>query len=124
MRKIILLSAAVIASLSLMQCTDKPTGSSTPVDTMAVGDTVWLRVGEKIKVLPDNFEMGFERVVEESRCPTEYVCFWPGQAIIKLWIKRPGVDTPFLYSPACSVPIMPSTMKTLCPSTHLASGFR
>ncbi len=95
MKRFIAILATILISLLSVSCTDKV--SNPPVDdgVFAVNDTVWLEYGEKKILQPGNLEIGFDRVIEDSRCPRFYVCLQPGQGIIRLWIKRSGMDTIF-----------------------------
>jgi hypothetical protein len=52
-----------------------------------------LKVGESIKLLPDNLKVGFDTVLSDSRCPTSVVCFWEGEADINIWLLKNRTDT-------------------------------
>jgi hypothetical protein len=64
---------------------------------MSINDTVWLQVGDKITVMPDNIEIGFDSVMEDSRCPTEFICMYASKAVLRLWLKKPGANKKFIY---------------------------
>jgi hypothetical protein len=98
MRRIIPLTAIIGALLLLNNCVDKSTTSAPPPsDTMKINDTIWLQVGDKITVMPDNFELGFDSVIEDGRCPTEYICMYAGKAVLRLWLKKSGSNKKFIY---------------------------
>ncbi len=68
-----------------------PTGEiDTPFD---------LKLGQSITLIPDGIEVGFERVLGDSRCPSNVVCVWEGVAHLRLWLLRPGSDTVFVTAP-------------------------
>ena len=96
MKRITAISAIGLFSILLVSCVDKT--SNPPIDdgVIAVNDTVWLEYGEKKTLQPGNLEIGFDQVIEETRCPYEYICREMGQGIIRLWLKRPGMDTVFI----------------------------
>ncbi|HEU5163739.1 MAG TPA: hypothetical protein VFV54_11370 [Thermoanaerobaculia bacterium] len=54
--------------------------SQPPVSSIAIGDTVTLRVGESATVEPRNVVLQFSEVISDSRCPTDVVCVWEGDA--------------------------------------------
>jgi len=92
MRQLITLGVAFLTMVMLVQCVDK---ANEPVpeplgDTINLNDTVSLRVGDKVTVLPDGFELGLDSVIEDSRCPYEYICRDPGRGLVRLWLKKPG----------------------------------
>ena len=73
------------------------TGCAT-VETAVVADpgtTFSLAVGKTAAVNGSNARITFNRVTEDSRCPTDVVCVWAGDAKIELTISRDGspVDT-------------------------------
>jgi hypothetical protein len=49
-----------------------------------------LRVGENVNIKPYNLQLCFDSVLSDSRCPTGVVCFWEGEAKIKLWLMKSG----------------------------------
>ncbi len=62
----------------------------------AAGDMfVVLGVGESVAV--GDVTLGFDGVAQDSRCPAEAWCFWPGDAEAVLRAVRPGLD-PLVFS--------------------------
>ncbi|HEY2956292.1 MAG TPA: hypothetical protein VGK89_13725 [Candidatus Eisenbacteria bacterium] len=55
-----------------------------------------LRVGEHFRLGPRRIEVGFQRVTEDSRCPTSVTCVWEGEAGVRLWVLPPGRDSQFV----------------------------
>lgn len=49
-----------------------------------VGDTVRLRHHDRAYVAGTPYVIRFEHVVEDSRCPSDVVCFWGGRVRIEL----------------------------------------
>lgn len=49
---------------------------------------------QKMKYIESiKLQIGFEDVLEDSRCPFGAVCLWEGVAKIKLWLKENNRDT-------------------------------
>jgi len=55
-----------------------------------------LRVGEHVDLKGRRAEVGFQRVTQDSRCPTGVVCVWEGAAAVRLWLLPARGDTAFL----------------------------
>ena len=50
-----------------------------------------LKPGESLTVETEGLEVGFERVVSDSRCPTGARCIQEGEAVLRVWlVKAPG----------------------------------
>lgn len=60
---------------------------------------ITVKIGQKIVVESDSLELGFLEVMQESRCPRGVMCFWSGEARIKLWVVQPGIDSEFVALP-------------------------
>lgn len=43
----------------------------------------------------NNFTITFNKVENDSRCPTNAICFWEGVATIKLTLKKENIEYPF-----------------------------
>jgi hypothetical protein len=48
---------------------------------------VTLRVGEAVRIGPAPLFVRFERVSGDSRCPSEVVCIWQGEAEVELAVS-------------------------------------
>jgi hypothetical protein len=75
-----LLALALLAAA----CSHAPTAPSAPIGTpfkIGVGQTVRLQSG---------LELGFDEVLEDSRCPADAVCVWAGTAKLKAWLSVNG----------------------------------
>ena len=72
------------ALLSWAACSQPPTTPSAPLGApfrIGVGQSVTLSAG---------IEVGFDQVIEDSRCPADALCVWPGNARLKAWLRPPG----------------------------------
>lgn len=98
MKTFVLLTISLLFALSLTQCVEKSTPPVPSNDTYSDNDTMWLQVGEIAVVADENLEVGFDRVVEDSRCPVGCIPnpMDPGSGITRLWLKIPGRDTIFV----------------------------
>jgi len=51
-----------------------------------------LKVGERALIREIGLVLTFNRVVEDSRCPINVYCFWPGRVTIEMLVARRGQD--------------------------------
>lgn len=61
---------------------------------IAVGQGFVLAMGESVRIdaRPGQaLELGFERVVSDSRCPRGEQCVHAGQARVRVWLQQPGL---------------------------------
>jgi hypothetical protein len=49
-----------------------------------------LQVGQSAQV--DSLEIVFSRVVQDSRCPSDVVCVWAGDAAVEILLTRPETE--------------------------------
>jgi len=70
----------MLAVLVLAPACDSP---SAPSD-VAVGEEFTLAIGEAARVGQDALNLGFERVAEDSRCPSDASCVWAGQVVVEV----------------------------------------
>lgn len=64
-------------------------GASRPVPTLGV--EFRLAPGESVTLESTTLRLRFDRVVQDSRCPTDVECFWAGDAVVALF-AREGKD--------------------------------
>ena len=76
----------LILFLFLTSCEDE--GLVTQTETF--GNPFWLKVGQSVRLQPDNLQLGFQQVMNDSRCPSDVVCVWEGIADLQLWLLKPG----------------------------------
>jgi len=62
-------------------------------------DFVVLHYGESKTGDITQLEIGFNRVVSDSRCPNGERCFWEGKAEIEIWIHPRNRDITFINLP-------------------------
>jgi len=62
-------------------------GSSEP-DTVALGESFNLRLGESAQIEAEALQIGFEDVSADSRCPTGERCIWEGDATVRVWLQK------------------------------------
>jgi hypothetical protein len=74
---VLLLVAAVACSA--------PTTPSAPI-----GAPFRIGVGQSVSVADAGFALGFDEVVEDSRCPADAICVWAGTARLKAWLRPSG----------------------------------
>ena len=75
---------ACAALLLAAACSHTPTAPSAPLGSpfrMGVGQSVTIASG---------IELGFDEVLEDSRCPADAVCVWAGTARLKAWLRASG----------------------------------
>lgn len=67
--------------------------TNTPDSQQAVlGDTIQLTYGQTFTLLPDNMQVRFDSVTQDSRCPLDVECVWAGMAEVKLWFEQDQVE--------------------------------
>lgn len=79
-------AAAVLAVLALAlvpACRDRVANPTVPIPS-----DFTLAVGQHVTVQPDNVEIGFREVQGDSRCPTNVMCFWQGEAGVQLTLTN------------------------------------
>ncbi len=88
----------IIAPTATASATN-PAPTLTPVATIAVpigpvtgkiGTPFALARNQIARIEPDNLDIRFLRVLEDSRCPVNVACAWSGQLIIEVSVARPG----------------------------------
>lgn len=76
----------VFASIFLLfACEEKE--ETTPISDK-FGETITLKIGESVEVNGADLIIGFDKVVDDSRCPTGAECFWEGQAEVNLLLNK------------------------------------
>ena len=80
--------------LTIVSCSDhKIVNQGQPTE-----EPFTLKVGQSIVLKPDNLEVGFWGVINDSRCPINALCVWQGLAEIDLWLLPPSSDSVFVKS--------------------------
>lgn len=78
-------------ALFILGCNSRPTDNNLNMKFP-------LEVGQSIAVSSGTVNIGFDSVLYDGRCPIDplILCVSPGQASIRLWAKKPGLDTDFV----------------------------
>jgi len=94
MRVALSVLALILAGAS---CGDS--GPTTPT-AIAPGQPFDLQVGTSAATADGALRIRFERVVADSRCPSDVTCVWAGEAVIELslWIGGSDAETVQLHS--------------------------
>lgn len=58
-----------------------------------VGESFELGFGQEASIASENIAVKFEQVVQDSRCPSDVVCIWQGQATVGVFVQV-GNDEP------------------------------
>jgi len=56
----------------------------------ALGQSFQLGPGQSVSVQGERIEVGFKRVVSDSRCPDGVQCITAGEAVVSLWAREQG----------------------------------
>jgi hypothetical protein len=73
------LAALALALALVPACRDRVANPTVPVPS-----DFTLAVGQHVTVEPDDVEIRFREVQADSRCPTNVMCFWQGEADVQL----------------------------------------
>lgn len=83
---------SLLVLLLLISCED----NLSVVRDETFNDPFSLKVGETVRLQPDNLIVGFQKVINDSRCPSNARCIWEGIADLQLWILKLGLDTAYV----------------------------
>jgi len=70
----------VITAFFLTSCEDN-TSDSNSNDTYMLGDTISIAYEEVVNIETPNFQISLDSIMD-SRCPSDVVCVWQGEAIV------------------------------------------
>src|SRR5438477_22818 len=76
----------IVATALLTAC--QPT-ATTSADA-SLNQEFTLSVGREVSIKGEDFAVGFDSVIEDSRCPKSVQCVQAGQAIIALNVRKPS----------------------------------
>jgi hypothetical protein len=81
----------ILGGLSLVAggCGSPDAGSTSALQTGVLD----LRIGETRPIPGSGLTVTFQRVSEDSRCPSNVACVWAGNGQVELLIHRPEADT-------------------------------
>lgn len=80
--------AALLFVIALAGC--RSTAPVAPQVSAVLDETFALRVGQQVNVGTEPLRLFFDAVTEDSRCPTDVVCVWEGNAKVRLRASTPG----------------------------------
>jgi len=82
-----------LAAILLAACILEPEEEDTFQD---IDEIVELKIGERKIGQPSGLEVGFEKLISDSRCPIGVVCCWQGMAVVQISIKKPDEKRHFI----------------------------
>ncbi|MDD5764945.1 MAG: hypothetical protein PHW79_01650 [Candidatus Marinimicrobia bacterium] len=91
--KVTKIPIVILAAILLAACILEPEEEETFLD---IDEIVELKLGELKIGLPSGLEVGFEKVISDSRCPADVMCFWQGMAEIQVSLKLPDDKRRFI----------------------------
>ena len=85
--------AFVAAAVFTATCATTPPDPSTPETVLdaPLGQEFTLRAAESVRIAGTALVLTFDRVTEDSRCPTDVNCIWAGNAVVRLATRVAGV---------------------------------
>ena len=83
------LAFGVAAAVFTATCATTPPDPSTP--EAPLGPEFTLRSAESVRIAGTALVLTFDRVTEDSRCPTDVNCIWAGNAVVRLATRVAGV---------------------------------
>ncbi|MEI6409945.1 MAG: hypothetical protein WCR52_11210 [Bacteroidota bacterium] len=82
---------ALAFSAALYNCT-KTTDTLRPSGSL--GDTLTIGYNQIATVAPINLQVVFKSLISDSRCPTDGICVWQGQADVEIQSKLGSATQP------------------------------
>lgn len=73
------------------QDTDSPSAPAATVEARQ-GETFRLRPGETARLAGSGLLIGFRAITQDSRCPSDVVCVWQGDASARVRLSADGRD--------------------------------
>lgn len=81
----------VFGLVGLISCDRSVLNSDAQLD-----EPFWLLSGDS-KFLPsEQLEIGFDKLLTDSRCPENGICVWAGEAQVRLWLRKPAAERTFV----------------------------
>ena len=84
------LTVMVLALLGACRSTSSPAPEAVDEQQTqgALDDTVAIRLGDGVRVVPAGLLISFDSVLSDSRCPRNVQCVWAGSARVRLTIVQ------------------------------------
>lgn len=131
---VLALAAAVVSAVPLHVRTAAAQGQQV---TAMLDKPFKLAAGRSATIETERLQIGFERVVSDSRCPKDAQCIVAGEAIVRVWLlKAPGAreNRELRTTPAATSAVyatyridlgaldpVPATNRTIRPSEYVAT---
>jgi hypothetical protein len=80
------ITLGLILTCALVSCAGGGGGDTLPA-TATLDKTFQLRLGKSATLAPDNLQVTFVKVQEDSRCPSDVQCAWAGQAVVQIQVS-------------------------------------
>jgi len=77
---------ALSVFVTLIAC-EESREESLPIDNL-FGESITLEIGKSSDIQADLLTITFDKLVEDSRCPTGVECFWEGQATVQFLVNE------------------------------------
>jgi hypothetical protein len=88
----------LVAMLAVAGCRSEPVGAGSPHPGQALGETLVLTPGQEVRA-GGILRLGFHQVLGDSRCPTDVVCVWAGNAEVQIGLALGMAPThPFVLN--------------------------
>jgi hypothetical protein len=77
-----------LLALALIGCDSG--GSTSGPQSVTLDKSFQLRLGATAVLSPDNVQITFAKMSQDSRCPSDVQCAWAGQAVVQIQVAPPG----------------------------------
>ena len=77
----------ILLIFTLYNCETEPVLATLEQDYQ-LKDTIEIPFQSIVSISTENLQIGFQKVIEESRCPHEWDCLWKGNSTIALSVQK------------------------------------
>jgi hypothetical protein len=84
--------SGIICCLLVLSCRGEPANPSASQNIISVNEGFTLAVGETVAIRGADLTIKLNRVTEDSRCPTDVVCVWAGNAQLEFTARHANRD--------------------------------
>jgi hypothetical protein len=81
-------ATTIACALACVSATGPDRQAADRATAVALGEEFALHAGGTARIASDGLTVGFERIVEDSRCPADTTCVWAGDAVVRVEIRR------------------------------------
>ncbi len=85
---IVTMIGLIAAACEPSSATQPAPGSSPLVQPTPTGHRVEIGLGGSVELPAKGIGISFDRVLEDSRCPTNVVCVWAGKVVVELTVTE------------------------------------